>query len=141
MLTLELGNVAQTLKMFSKVGEALDEDRIADEAGAVLLNRIRTRFLAEEDPEGKKWQESLSAKNRRKSGRGGGTLFNTGRLFHSIQLFRRGSGVRAIGTDVPYAKKHQEGLGEVQRTFIGASNADINLLTGLILKRIEDAIK
>jgi len=119
------------------VKDALLPDRIADEAGAILLNRIRTRFLDQTNPDGGRWLESKAAKKRRSTGRGGGTLFDTGTLFHSIQLFKRSSGVRAIATDVPYATNHQKGQnGQVRREFLGFNNDDLGIVKKLIINRL-----
>lgn len=80
-----------------------------DQSVASILNRIRTTFLAEQDPTGAAWIPSHSGMARRKKG-GTGTLFNTGRLFRSIQLSTLPDlGERGISTDVPYAEKHQFG--------------------------------
>ncbi len=128
-------------ELLDKAQDAADPSRAMDEAGSMLLNRIRTRFLAQTDPDGIPWQPSRASQRRLSSGRGGGTLFDSGTLFHSIQLFNRGIGVRAIATDVPYAKKHQEGLdGEVKRVFLGFGVEDVNVAEKIILKNINKAL-
>lgn len=124
--------------LFSKAKLAANPERLLDEITAVLLNRIRARFLTQTDPDGFVWPESQAAKDRAGAG---GTLFDTGTLFNSIQGFNQGPGVRSIGTDVPYAKKHQEGLeGEIKRVFLGFSKEDINIVNLIIFKRIEQNI-
>ncbi len=123
--------------LFSKVKQAADPERALDEITAVLLNRIRARFLNQTDPDGNKWPESFAAKKRAGAG---GTLFDTGTLFHSIQGFNEGPGVRSIGTDVPYAKVHQEGLeGNPVRVFLGFSDEDVDIANLIIFKRIQQA--
>lgn len=115
-----------------KILEAFDTTEILDEAGALLLNRIRTRFLAETDPEGHPWEPSKAGIKRRASG-GSGTLFKTGRLFRSIQLAGTGPNERAIITDVPYASYHNFGLGGLpQRLFMAFSEDDAKLVERLI---------
>ena len=128
---------------------SLDAEEILNEASALLLNRIRTRFLAEQDPDGTPWIPSQASIIRRAGGftgkprkyTGTGTLFESGTLFHSLQAYVKGPGERAIGTDVPYAKKHQLGTdGMVQRKFLGFSDEDLSLFEKLVIRRIEAAL-
>lgn len=121
--------------------KAVDSVELLDEAEAIVLNRVRTRFLAEVDTEGHPWFPSIAGINRRFKG-GTGTLFDTGTLFHSIQEFSRGPEFREIGTDVPYGPIYQLGLsGQVRREFLGVSEEDSLVVEKFILKRIEDALK
>lgn len=122
------------------LNNALDVTSILDEAAAVLLNRIRTRFLAETDPEGKPWEPSKAGIKRRANG-GTGTLFNTGTLFRSIQLHSSGADSRAISTDVPYARKHQLGLdGNKKRVFLGFSQDDAKIVERLLEIRVKKVL-
>jgi len=114
--------------------------QVLTEAGAILLNRIRTRFLAEQDPNGLKWPKSAAARERA-LGKGGGTLFDSGRLFRSISLKRRGPLERVIFTDVPYAAAHQFGRGQKQRIFLGFSDGDITVLERLVQVRVDEALR
>lgn len=111
-----------------------------DKSAAAILNRLRASFLAETTPSGEKWVQSFSAMRRRKKG-GTGTLFDTGRLFRSIQLFKSEKGLRVIGTDVPYGVKHQEGLeGMVKRVFMDLTDDHLTLATAIFvneLKKVE----
>jgi len=135
-ITTPISGLAEALKALNK---ELDTTRIEDEASAMLLNRLRTNFLAERTPDGVKWPESKAAKKRRASG-GTGTLFASGTLFRSIQLTRFGSR-RAIGTDVSYARKHNDGLdGMVKRQFLGVTTQDGLDYEKILLKRIQRAI-
>ena len=123
--------------------QALSVDKMAEAAAAAQLNRIRARFLAQEDTQGATWPVSKAALTRQATGRDGGTLFDTGTLFHSIGVSRLPSGAFSIGTDVPYAAKHQYGLeGMVRREFIGASESDKqqmkSLIATLIRRRLAD---
>ena len=112
-------------------------DKLVEQATAVILNRIRTRFLAEQDPDGKPWVPSISGKRRRASG-GTGTLFDTGTLFHSIGAVKTRDGERIVTFDqsqAPYGKDHQLGEGgQLKRAFIGINNDDAAVVTA-VLKR------
>jgi phage virion morphogenesis protein len=126
---------------------ALDPRRILDEGAALLFNRTRKRFLQEISPTGEKWVPSRAGLWRKSHGRGGGTLFRTGRLFRSIQLYAISDDTRAIGTNVtspsgyPYAAKHQFGIGQIARPFLGFGEEDVRLMTNLVFKRIRDEVK
>ena len=118
-------------KVLKRVEDAFDTTSLLDEATALLLNRIRTRFLEEKDPEGNPWVPSKSGLRRRAAG-GSGTLFDTGRLFRSIQLAGSGPGERSIVTDVDYGPKHQLGLGVQKRVFLGFSEEDARVVERLL---------
>ena len=113
------------LKAIQGMKDALDPVKILDEGAAVIYNRMRSRFLIETDPMGVKWPPSQAALRRARSGRGGGTLFDTGKLFRSIQLFADSRTTRSIGTNVtspqgfPYAEKHQFGIGFPRAAVLG----------------------
>lgn len=139
MLDVDVKGIEELNVLFDRIEEAIDPERVLDEAGAILLNRIRTRFLAETDPFGRKWIPSQAALERKRKGRGGGTLFDSGTLFHSIQLVNRGPFERSIMTDVPYARKHQEGDGVLQRVFLGFSNEDAEVVEKLLKLRYQEA--
>ena len=141
MLKVDLRGVQQVKLKVLAAEAATNVDDILDASGALMLNRIRTRFLAQTDTEGRIWVESKAAKRRKASGRGGGTLFDTGRLFHSISLGKGGKGVRRIFTSVEYARKHQDGLdSNVKREFLGFNLEDNNAVKSLIEFRIRSAI-
>lgn len=129
------------------LAEAMDTRKILDEGAAVIYNRMRSRFLMEEDPLGNKWPPSRAALRRAASGRGGGTLFDTGKLFRSIQLYAGDDTTRAIGTDVTspsgfsYAEKHQFGIGFPQRQFLGFGQDDLETMQNVIIRRIAEGIK
>lgn len=113
------------------VGEALED------AATVILNRIRTRFLNETDPDGMRWPPSQAALKRT----GGGTLFDTGRLFHSIQLFRRSNNEIAIATDVDYGVYHQFGTATLpQRQFLGFSDDDVEVAGQVFESRLMEIL-
>lgn len=132
--------VASLPELLASLEKELDTTRIEDEASAMLLNRLRTNFLAERAPDGKPWPKSRAGQIRRSKG-GTGTLFATGTLFRSIQLSSLGSGGRAIRTDVPYAAKHQLGQdGLPQRQFLGVVEQDGLDYEKLLLKRLQKAL-
>lgn len=127
--------------MFAKLQAALTSPYILDEAAASLLARTRQRFLAQTDPDGIPWTPSIAALLRAKRGRGGGTLFDTGRLFHSIQLYATGENSREIGSDVPYGVHHQFGTDHmVKREFLGISEDDTDVMVAIVSKRILEVL-
>ena len=117
---------------------------VLDEGAAVLYNRMRTRFLQQIDPDGIPWPRSQAAQKGNRS-----TLFATGKLFRSIQLYADGPDSRAIGTDVtsaggfPYGIIHQYGgKNTPQRAFLGFNQQeDVPYMSDLVLKRIEEALQ
>jgi len=124
-----------------KISKAANAFEAVDVAGAALLNRIRTRFLSEEDPDGFPWEPSQAAIKRRRGG-GTGTLFDTGNLFHSIQLEDTSGGeeeaASAISTDTPYAPYHQFGTSILpRRAFLGVNDEDIAIIERLLGRKIE----
>lgn len=133
-ITVELDGldaVAAAIEDFAD--EVLTQD-LYNVIAASQLDRIRKRFLAETDPNEKPWPKSQAALNRAASGRDGGTLFDTGTLFHSIGVLAIPfKNKRVIQTTVPYAIYHQEGTKRLpQRAFLGFSASDI--------KRIEQFV-
>lgn len=150
-VTIKVRGLDQVQQQLGRV-QALPREalpQVLTEAGAILLNRVRTRFLQETDPNGQKWPQSQAAKDRAADPTsGGGTLFDTGRLFRSITLkkgssngrFARGLS-RVIFTDTPYAAAHQFGRGQKQRIFLGFSDGDILVLEKLVQARITGALR
>jgi phage virion morphogenesis protein len=135
------GSDIEVERKLTKLTDATDSKAILDESAALLLNRIRTRFLSQTAPDGTKWTESQAAKDRARSGRGGGTLYDKGTLFHSIQLSNHGDSGRMIGTDVPYAGFVNYGTIKLPpRIFMGVSDGDVDLVEKLIIRRIEKAM-
>lgn len=111
-----------------------------EESTSILLNRTRKRFLAQNDPEGTAWEPSFAAFVRSFTGRGGGTLFDTGTLFHSIQLYEVSPLEQGIGTDVAYGVYHQEGTEKLpQRMFLGFSDEDQSLAMAVFISKYKEA--
>lgn len=112
---------------------------LLDETMALLLNRIRTRFLNTEAPDGSIWPVSAAAIKRNFNGK---TLFDTGTLFHSIQGYVTADNERQIGTNVFYGVFHQFGTKFLpERVFLGASDNDLSLIQGLMVRRVQAALE
>lgn len=111
---------------------------LANEVGAALFARIRRRFIDDQvDPDGTKWEISAASIQR-----GGKTGFDTGRLFHSMQLFQDSPTVQRIGTDVPYARSFQEGgEGQPSRVFLGFGDSDERFAEAVIKKAVDRALE
>lgn len=137
---------------FEKIKKDLDKLRLAtntedilDTAAAFILNQIKTRFLRQEATDGSTWEVSQAAKNRSAGALGGGTLFDSGDLFRSIEISRGGPGVRIISTDLPYAAQHQfgltvDGVKFPVREFLGISPDDEQGVLNIIEDRIRISI-
>lgn len=137
MLRITIQNLQDVLDKVSDLEEALDVQEILDESEALLLNRIRQRFLAEEGPDGEMWEQSQRARAT-----DGKTLYDTGTLFHSLQAYADGLNGRAIGTDVPYARFHQLGTKRLPvRAFLGFNEEDLLLCERRILQRVAEALE
>lgn len=140
LLSIEVRGQEALQRKIGLLAQNLDTTALLDESAAVLLNHIRTRFLSEIDSDGQQWQPSKAAQDR-KAGRGGGTLFDTGRLFHSLQAYTRGSFSRALGTDVPYAKFHNFGTVRLpKREFLAFGQPDVQIVRDILIRRITEAI-
>lgn len=125
----EVSLLAQRLLSVSQV---LNNKTVLDMAGAFVLNRIRTRYLAEMAPDGTPWIPSQAAIRRRAKG-GTGTLYDTGRLFRSIQLSAETSdSERIISTNVPYAKDVHP-----RWPFMGVNNDDADILEQLLQREAD----
>lgn len=147
LLHIQVKGQADLERKIQQLSEALDTRRILDEGAALLFNRMRSRFLAEVDPTGQKWPTSQAAIRRAITNRGGGTLFNTGKLFRSLQIYASSETSRMIGTDVtspkgyPYGKVHQFGLGGFpKREFLGFGDTDVGLMSQVVVRRVVDAL-
>ena len=133
--------VNEMLKKAASVGEEGIRE-ILDRSIAVVFNNNKKRFLAQEDPDGKAWPESMAAKRRRDTGKDGGTLFNTGDLFHSLEVRTEGRNGRVLYTDIPYARRHQEGTdGMIERKFLGFGDDDITMTRKIMLEEYNRRMK
>ena len=127
---------ADALLTLLKLEKGMSAINAAEDAAAIVLSGIRRRFLREQDPEGNPWPKSYAATQREAEGRGGGTLYDTGDLFRSIQLVKVNPAEYEIKTDVPYAFEHQFGIGQVQRKFLGTNQNEVDLAAQLYLKQL-----
>jgi len=133
-------------KKLRALGQALNTQQILDEGAALMFNRTRSRFLAETSPDGVKWPVSKAAIRRAASGRGGGTLFDVGKMFRSLQVSAEGPDSRGIGTNAtspkgfPYPLVHNFGLGFPKRQFLGFNQDDVGSMTRMIIRRITEAL-
>jgi phage virion morphogenesis protein len=129
----DLDDILSGSALEGKAAEAISQST------AILLNRIRERFLAQTDPDGVAWVPSKAALLREKQNRGGGTLYDTGNLFHSIQLYSVSPLEQAIGTDVPYGQYHQFGTQRLPvREFLGFSKDDEELVLAVMVRKIKE---
>jgi len=93
--------------VFKKMHKALGTgwtNRMSSEFGIVAVNFSKERFRR------KDWQNQVHEpwKPRKRKDRGS-LMVRTGRLKRSIKKISSGTGYVIIGTDVPYAKIHNEG--------------------------------
>jgi phage gpG-like protein len=126
-------------RVFKALADITESDFVLKQASSVLLNRIRNRFLREVDPSEYPWVPSKAGIARRATG-GTGTLFDTGRLFRSIQQAEINGNETRITTDVPYAKYHQNGIGQVQRIFMGINENDALVVERVLQRLIDKAL-
>lgn len=119
--------------------QAASED-ILDESAAVMLYKNRQRFLNERNPDNQPWTPSRSAIIRRSGGytyrdgkgyTGTGTLYETGNLFRSIQLFKTSTKERQIGTDVEYGPKLMK-----KWPFLGINTQDNKVIEAITKNRL-----
>ncbi len=159
LITVEVRGVEDFINLMTDL-EDLDLDLMVDQIAAVLLARTRQRFRDQVTPDGAPWQPSEAAAKRlggeatgtdRRPGGflGGFTLFESGALFNSLQLFNPGApGQRSIGTDINYGLFHQFGFRnartgrqEPARPFLGFGAEDVSIAGTVALRLVEDAIK
>jgi phage gpG-like protein len=133
------------LRVLNALVPALDVTEIADEAAAILLARNRARFLKQQAPDGTVWQVSKAALWRAAHGKGGGTLYDTGQMFRSMQLGDPAHGTpeeasAEIRVGVPYAGYHYFGIGQVVRIFLGFADDDREPIVNYVASRIAEAV-
>ena len=139
-------DLSRLLNLLEAISDEVANEEFMDDVAAIILNRVRTRFLSEVDSEGTPWPPSAAGLKRRAAG-GTGTLFDTGRLFHSISVRDEGLGERLVYTDVPYAKYHQYPKSEIgrhrlpRREFIGVSQDDIKMIERTYIASLKRRLK
>ena len=135
LFTLQVKGGLSSTRAIDLFIEGADTEQILDQAAAVLLNRIRTRYQQEVDPEGNAWKPS-----QRVMKYGGNTLIKTGKLLRSIQLYNAPTGMRLIGTDVfyaPYLHYGNQSKGNPARAFMAFNDEDLSLVASMILARFK----
>jgi phage gpG-like protein len=144
----QLARLRATLQTAQQeIGSGTQFSELLDSIGALWLSRLRKTFIEGKAPDGTPWVESAAARRRAAAGlTAKKTLFDTGKLYHSIQLFRIGPSKRRIATDVTYAGKHQYGQdGMPVRVILSAEPAHVedliktaDLFADRILERIKN---
>jgi phage gpG-like protein len=144
--SIRIDGIAELNSLFVSLAHISDDlSEVFDQASIVLHNRIRARFLNTESPDGGIWPVSQAAVKRASpegqtvnghNYKDGKTLFMSGALFHSIQPVKISPLKRAIRSDMSYASYHNEGIGQVQRTFLGWNQEDADILMDLVRQRI-----
>lgn len=133
------------------------------------FTQTKLRFNNEEDPEGKKWPNPFTirrdgAGSRAQGGnpwgyvvksnyhaappgyhffdssRGDKILRDTSTLFNSIGR-AYGKNYAIVGTNVEYARKHQEGIGVKQRMFLGINKKTLENVNKTIKFYLMGAVK
>lgn len=124
-LTKELGRIKNFSNMLKEIGDSLESS-------------TKLRFNDGTDPTGKKWEKSDRVKRLIERGyTKARTLVKSGALQRSIS-HKWDSNEVNIGTDVPYAEKHQEGLdGLPKREFLGISQKDEQEIERIVQKHVE----
>lgn len=155
LLKIDVRGAEDVVERLQKIGSQEFIDDVLDEAAAILIGRIRERFLSKIDPDGLPWVESKAGARREAHG-GPGTGFDSGRLFHSIQEFEAGPNQRAIGTDItsiagfPYGRVFQEGrtisskkgnTEQPARIFLGFGEDDQTVADALVNLRIQRIVE
>lgn len=113
-------------EMFALIDAGEDLTEFNDALGLLLESNTISRFEHETDPTGKKWEKS-----QRAIADGGKTLTDTERLQGSINYESDARSVR-IGTNVVYARIHQEGFSGSQK--VAAHKRKMSQVFGLKLK-------
>jgi hypothetical protein len=140
MITSNTTLSGELLKVTSRITESEVSD-ILDDGAAYWLDQVRKNFLAEKDIHGNPFERSRAGSIRKAGGytvrdgkkyTGTGTLFETGRLFHSIHLEDPAPNERALVTDVDYAESL---IGRWQ--FIGISSRVDSEIRNIIDLRIQ----
>lgn len=108
------------LERVTAIDRDYEEEDIIQGAAELALSRVLSRFRKEVDPDGRPWVPSAAAIREHRP-----TLQDTLRLYRSIRIYPGDdSESRNIETrGVPYAVKHQNGIGVIQRRFMGFDQA------------------
>ncbi len=102
---MELKYKDEFFKQLKKIDKSAFLKKMTNEAGVIAVNFSKERFIYKNwlDKRRQPWKTN---KKRKRKGR---ELVKTGRLKRSIKKLAEGNYYVYIGTDVPYAKIHNEG--------------------------------
>jgi phage gpG-like protein len=149
---LEVSGLTELLGKLKALNTVLvDEPDIVTSVSAALLNRVRTRYLAQTDPDGGKWKPSKAGLKRQAGGftvrngkryTGTGTGFETGAIFNSIQAFTDDQDQARIGTDIPYAPFFQGPTRYTpERLFMGVGGDDEDFVESVVNNVIDQVLE
>lgn len=139
-MNIDVRGLEEVNDVLGQLTRVVKDEGVFTQAGAILLANTKKRFLDQIDPSGSPWPVSYASIQRFAAGWGGGTLFDSGTLFHNIELRKPGPLTRAIYVpdDVHYAAIHQYGLGiHPERAFLGFSTEDVAVIERLVEARLE----
>lgn len=129
------------------------------EVSALLVSRIKARFMQGVAPSGTPWpglmESTIARKQRGRGKKPNALLYETGRLYNSIKVIQgvntgllavnTGMGFR-IGVSDPiaagYGRLHNYGLGgQEERRFMGLSRLDIVAVSGMLRRKMKSIAK
>lgn len=128
-------------EVFSRMRKALGDTfarKMTSEFGTIAVNFSKERFVR------KDWFNQVhEAWKPRKRKERGSLMVRTGRLKRSIQKISNGAHYVIIGSDVPYAKAHNEGLKTTTTAYVSAhtrrkTRQAVSAKTGRKLKKREN---
>jgi phage gpG-like protein len=141
MLTVDYSGFSGIFSTLEQLQSTPLATEVADAASAAFYRRLKWRFLQKLDSSGTKWPVSEAALIRAAKGIGGGTLYDTGNLYKSIQLYSISPTERSIGTDVEYAGWMNDGTRHPfnpPREFMGVGEDDITLVRAVVTKVLQN---
>ncbi|WP_035296199.1 phage virion morphogenesis protein [Brevibacillus thermoruber] len=114
MSSAEFGDWKKAMGLISRLSD-LDRLRLHKKIGSVMVDSTKERFKTGIAPDGSPWPKSKRAERE-----GGKTLVRKARLRNSI-TFRASARQVEWGTNVPYAKTHNNGE-EIKEHVVQAKN-------------------
>ena len=136
------------LSKLDRLEHELEEFNPLDIAARIVRENLKNRFLQTVDPDGQVWEPSRAALRRQANGRSGKTLFDTGRLFRSIQIHDQSDDSVKVG--IPSSDDRNTRIGKVHqvtgfrgtvRRFIGINDKDVSDVTNELNKRLKRLLK
>ncbi|MDX2109198.1 MAG: phage virion morphogenesis protein [Verrucomicrobiota bacterium] len=122
--------------------EALPIPELMETIGGVVESQTRRRIASEKtDVDGKPWK-AWSPRYARHARAGGSLLQRSGRLLDSITYKVEGDDSVRIGSNLVYARTHQEGRGGIPaRPFLGVSESNQDELQAVLDAWIQNILK